>query len=240
VPFWNSSKLEPSKQNRFRVVFTPSLDHQTTLLLLNQEANKQQKKGVSLPPESEIQENTKAHLWNTNFEATTQEDYWWWAKACNLPSFEIAMSEYQLVNHKFKYPGMLVWNDVTITLVDVGNKAEEIITTLKLAGYGAGASCGSGISKGAFSAMGDFRIQLIKPNGSVAKQWRLDNWFYRSVRFGDLSYESDEFVTIELTLGYDFAELETGPQPEEVATKVATEKNEPEPESQPGTEELKF
>lgn len=192
MSFWNSPGLQPAKQNRFRIVFTPlgALAEQNANLAKN--AKKQDK-----PPAKSATVATPA-----------PGDYWWWAKSCTLPSFEIGMTDYQLVNHKFKYPGMLVWNDVTITLVDVGTKAEEIMNVLNLAGYGGGASCGSGISKGSFNDLGIFRIQLIDSNGKVKKSWKLDGWFYKTVRFGDLNYESDDLMTIEMTLGYDFAVLE--------------------------------
>ena len=44
--------------------------------------------------------------------------YWWWAKSATKPGFEISKEEYQLINHKIKYPGVLTWKDVTIKIID--------------------------------------------------------------------------------------------------------------------------
>ena len=38
---------------------------------------------------------------------------WWWAKSVSKPSYSISSNEYQLGNHKFKYPGILTWNNVS-------------------------------------------------------------------------------------------------------------------------------
>lgn len=208
MSFWNSPDLQPAKQNRFRIVFTPrgALAEQNANLAKN--AKKQQAKNAAQTPTAATAATVAAAAKAATPATPPPGDYWWWAKSCTLPSFEIGMTDYQLVNHKFKYPGMLVWNDVTITLVDVGTKTEEIMNVLNLAGYSGGASCGSGISKGSFNTLGIFRIQLIDSNGKVKKSWKLDGWFYKAVRFGDLNYESDDLMTIEMTLGYDFAVLE--------------------------------
>ena len=65
------------------------------------------------------------------------------------------------------------------------------------------------------------RIEHIDPNGGPIKRWKLEGWFYRSVRFGDLNYDTDDFVTIEMTLGYDYAILETGLNNMEDAAKLS-------------------
>ena len=211
MSFWNSPDLQPAKQNRFRIVFTPLGD------LAKQQAELANSHAAAIRKEIEQEYAVQGGATtNAKIEAevskriakAVQSDYWWWAKSCTLPSFEIGMTDYQLVNHKFKYPGMLVWNDVTITLVDTSTRTEEIVNVLRLAGYGEGPSCGDGISKGSFNALGIFRIQLLDSNGIVKKSWKLEGWFYKAVRFGELNYESDDLMTIEMTLGYDFAVLE--------------------------------
>ena len=141
-------------------------------------------------------------------EQATNKMYWWWAKSCTLPSFEVAQLDYQLVNFKFKYPALLAWNDVTVTLVEIGDKAKQILGILKASGYACpGDDCGSGIEKAGFSKQGNMSIEQLKADGSPMQTWELKNWFVKGARFGELSYESDEFVTIEMTLGYDCAIL---------------------------------
>jgi len=218
MTFWNSKSLQPSKQNRFRVVFTPSTPMREELdALFKSSRNAAASRAIAAAPSAgsiaasggggrQLAINAADRGAATVAETT---DFWWWVKSCTLPSYEIAMSEYQLVNHKFKYPGMLVWNDVTITMVDASNNMELLQKMLGLAGYGEGPACdSSGISKAAFAAQGDFRIQVIDADGQTKKQWHLKGWFIRSARYGDLNYESDDLLTMELTLGYDYAVLE--------------------------------
>ena len=53
----------------------------------------------------------------------TMGEQLWYAKSVQLPSYEITSQAFQLVNHKFKYPGLLTWNDIQITLVEAGTSA---------------------------------------------------------------------------------------------------------------------
>ena len=204
MSFWTQSTLSPSRQNRFRVVFTKTSERTR----VEAEETLQESSADALASIAGDEQLTSAVI------ATAQSnippsDYWWWAKSCTLPSFEIGSSEYQLVNFKFKYPGMLVWNDVTVTLVEVGDVAKEILSILGYAGYACpGSDCGSGIQKGGFTEQGALSIEQLGPSGNTQRTWGLRNWFIKGVRFGDQNYESDEFVTLEMTIGYDCATLE--------------------------------
>ena len=42
----------------------------------------------------------------------------WYAKTAAKPSFQVASVEHKYLNHTFKYPGSVTWQDVSITLVD--------------------------------------------------------------------------------------------------------------------------
>ena len=56
----------------------------------------------------------------------------WWAKSVTQPSPDISISEYQLVNHKIKYPGVVTWNDIDITFVDIDTKGKNFFDGLVL------------------------------------------------------------------------------------------------------------
>ncbi len=204
MAFWTDPNFQPAQQNRFRLRFI-SIDYknQYDAYLKDLEAWKQ------LEPK---RAPTKTELkgWQM-MKPIIPTDIWWWTKSCTLPGFEIGMTEYQLVNQKFKYPGMLVWNDITIQLVETGQVAKQILSILGQTGYacpGKVASDGcvsSGIQKGKFTAQGDLMIQQIDANGKTTQEWWLNNWFIKSARFGDLNYETDDFVAVELIIGYDCA-----------------------------------
>ena len=42
----------------------------------------------------------------------------WYAKAVAKPSFAIEKTEHAYLNHTFKYPGKVTWDDLDVTLVD--------------------------------------------------------------------------------------------------------------------------
>ena len=64
--------------------------------------------------------------------------------------------------------------------------------------------------KQATSAVGGrVYIHTIDENGSPIETWSLYNPWIKSVNFGDLDYESDDLVNVELTMRYDWANLET-------------------------------
>jgi len=50
---------------------------------------------------------------------------------------------------------------------------------------------------------------MIDENGAPIETWSLYNPWIKSVNFGDLDYESDELVNVELSIRYDWADLET-------------------------------
>ena len=51
---------------------------------------------------------------------------WWYVNSVTLPSFEINTGEYQLLNQKFKYPGIPTWNPVTISIIDTADSVEQV------------------------------------------------------------------------------------------------------------------
>ena len=61
---------------------------------------------------------------------------WWWAKSVTKPSLDINTNDYLLGNVNFSIPGVALWNDVTITFVEVGNKVKEVYESLFKSGYG--------------------------------------------------------------------------------------------------------
>jgi hypothetical protein len=54
----------------------------------------------------------------------------------------------------------------------------------------------------------DITFYMLGPVGDKIEQWTLKGAFIQSANFGDLSFDSNEVATIELTLTYDYAILE--------------------------------
>ena len=48
-------------------------------------------------------------------------------------------------------------------------------------------------------------IQMLTPDGKVNEKWTLVNPLIKSIKFGELSYDSDEAVEYTIEIAYDFA-----------------------------------
>ena len=136
---------------------------------------------------------------------------WYWAKSVSKPSFEVSSTEHQLVNHKFKYPGIVTWSDITITIVDTGEKTSDLLNRFKENGYNypTNFQATEGISKASSTQyLDELTIQQLDADGAPIETWRLKGAFIKSINFGDLDYASEELVTIQFTISYDWAELD--------------------------------
>jgi len=147
------------------------------------------------------------------FKVQTGEGDWWWAKSVTKPSFSVNESEYQLVNHKFKYPGIVTWNNVTIRIVDPNNRAKYWYD--KLISYGwhepnkVTGSLSDGLSKDDIrGALQYIKVIQLDSSGNPVETWNLNNPKIASVNFGSLEYSSDELVVLDIEISYDWANLE--------------------------------
>ena len=134
---------------------------------------------------------------------------WWYVNSVTLPSFEINTNEYQLLNQKFKYPGVPTWNPVTISIIDVAKSVEGLKKVLTDHGFSFLQE--DGIKKIASTdpeVSKDFIIEQMKDDGTTLRTWTLVNSFISSVNYGDLDYSSDELVSIEIIVTYDYATTE--------------------------------
>jgi len=205
---------------------------------------------------------------------------WWYANSATLPSFEISTGEYILGNHKFKYPGVVSWNPVTISFVDIGKSVDNLKANLIAQGFSLDPSGNDGIKKfrtnearnqliqrkGAVETSkavseykeslkketidwgggdenkftpdepkkdvqeaaetaiteaiqervknelaepadgNDFIIEQMNDEGTRLRIWTLKNSFISSVNYGELDYSSDDLVSVEIVVTYDYAE----------------------------------
>ena len=129
----------------------------------------------------------------------------WWAKSVTQPSPDVSMSEYQLINHKIKYPGIVTWNDIDITMVDIGDKGKQFYNELTGSGYNFGGGK-DGLIKQQYKSKA-FNIKKIKADGNIAETWELINPFIKSIKYSDLDYSSDDLLEVTLTVAYDSATL---------------------------------
>ena len=159
------------------------------------------------------------------------------ATKVNKPSYDMTPKEHQILNHVFKFPGIIKWSDVQVSFVDAvdPNIGSRFYNALLNAGYIQPTrfnNTATGITKvQAKSALGDVVIKQLNGGGvdvpagvdtgtflgnildvSYVEQWTLKNAFIKGVKFGDLDYSSEDLVGIDIDVVYDYAEyVDYGP-----------------------------
>jgi hypothetical protein len=146
------------------------------------------------------------------------------------PSFELSgPTEHRVLNHTFKFPGVVKWNDIDVSFIDAiePNVGSKFYSVLRNMGYIQPTdfnNLAAGISKvQAKSAIGEIVIKQLDAGGfEVAglgselptnvvpgtkyyEEWTLKNAFLKSVNFGDLSYDDEGLVNVDIGITYDFA-----------------------------------
>lgn len=143
---------------------------------------------------------------------TGKSPYWWSAKKVDKPSFSVASSKYRLINHEINVPGIVSWNPIAIEIVDVGKTVTNLLDQFKSFGYSPNElDSDKGLAKAkGLDEIGNIRIEQISGDGEVLETWKLEGAFITEIRFGSLDYSTDEIVTLNLTITYDYAYLENG------------------------------
>jgi hypothetical protein len=128
------------------------------------------------------------------------------------PSLTVEMAEVSWLNHTFKYPGRVKWNDISMTFYDPINPdvAKSLYLKLKNSGYYWPETPGTlqTVSKKDVTlAIGNVLLSQLDHSGMVIETWTLKNAWFSALNFGNLDYKSNEVITIEMTLVYDWAEI---------------------------------
>jgi len=152
-------------------------------------------------------------------------------KSTAKPSYDMTPKEHQVLNHVFKFPGVVKWKDIDVTFIDAvdPNVGSKFYSALLNAGYVAPtseAALTTGITKvGTTSTIGEVRIKqldgggIILPPGvdpgevvggvdstNIIEEWTLKNAFIKGVEFGaGLDYSSEDLVDVKVSLTYDYA-----------------------------------
>jgi hypothetical protein len=144
------------------------------------------------------------------------------AKTVKKPSFQVGVSRHQYLNHEFKYPTTVKWNDVTMTFADPASPdvTNSFVGLLRNSGYNYPVDPNNKetVSRDkSVTALGQIRIQQIDAEGNAIETWVLNNAFVSNVDFGNLSYASEDMVEISVTMVYDYATITTSGTPYIVA-----------------------
>jgi hypothetical protein len=126
-------------------------------------------------------------------------------KTASRPTFSSEVVELDHINVKRKIKGKSTWDDVNITLYDpiVPSGAQQVMEWIRT-------SHESLTGRDGYAAFykKDITFYLLGPVGDKIEQWTLKGAFITSANFGELDWASNDPVSIELTLAYDYAVLE--------------------------------
>ena len=136
----------------------------------------------------------------------------WMAEKVDRPKPSTAYNELQYYQHTFKYPGRTTWNDVTMTFRDpaLPDVMQGIYEVFRGAGYQVpdGPRALATISKKKMVAsVGDITCSVINSDGVEIEKWILRNAQIGDITPSGLSHTDTEFAKVDLTIKYDFAEL---------------------------------
>jgi hypothetical protein len=147
------------------------------------------------------------------FEPRMQNRFWFYlepggipsyvCKAASKPSFTQTPVVIDHVNVQRKFKGKTEWQDMTITLQDpVDPISAAAVHDWLLLHHEAV----TGIDGYADDYKRELQLDQLGPDGDVLETWILNGAFISAGNFGDLDWSSNEVVTIELTITYDYAE----------------------------------
>ena len=160
-------------------------------------------------------ETKRAYRWTVNINNIAT----WMAKSVSKPGFSISEISHRFINHTFWYPGRVEWDQISVVLVDPidPDAAATVMSIVEASGYtppwgtpSQDAGYWRTVSKGqAVNALNGVKISQVDHDGYPIETWSLKNPWIKDVKFGDLSYDNDDIMTVSLTLRYDWATLVT-------------------------------
>jgi len=167
-------------------------------------------------------EPIRQHRWYVDFgSGKNLQDMVFALKKVSRPKAKIGSVQHKYLNHFFNYPGRLEWEDISMSFAAVTqpNASKKLMALLKQAGYGVPSAANGGVERSTIgkekfvSALGEFEIFCIDPDGATNEKWKIHRPFFTSVQFGDLDYANEDIVEIQTTVKYDWAELASATDP---------------------------
>ena len=153
-------------------------------------------------------------MFYTNFEPKMKNRYHmslgdgipaYLVKAAARPSINFETVVLDHINIKRKLQGKGEWQDITVTLYDpiVPSAAQAVMEWVRL-----GHESITGRRGYADFYKRDLDFYMLGPVGDKIEQWKIKGAFIQSANLGDVAFDSNDPVTVELTLSYDYAILE--------------------------------
>ena len=154
------------------------------------------------------------------------------AKKAKKPSITQEIQEHDFLNHKFKFPTKVKWDNIDITFIDSfqANMGSRFYNMLRGAGYQQPETFSqslTGVTKAQMvQAVGEVTIRQLDGGGvdssapdtmsldpdptflaaNIREEWKLKNAQITSIKWGEnLGYEQNGLVEVTVGLAYDYA-----------------------------------
>ncbi len=131
------------------------------------------------------------------------------------PSWSAEPVSHLYMGHEYKYPGLVKWETVSMTLVNIidPDMAATVMNIIKNAGYHPLADVNDFASlskRRSQQALGQTQIMTIGEDGKPVEIWSLQNAWVSKVSFSEGDYSNADMQEIEIEITFDWAELTIG------------------------------
>ena len=156
-------------------------------------------------------ETKRAFRWVAIFNKVSP----WTIKSISKPSLSVSETSHRFMNHTYYYPGRVEWSTIDLSLVDPlsSDATKTILHMIESAGYNPNIdeqSTYKTVSKTkATSALNNLEIRQLDADGTVIERWTLKHPWVKDVKFGNLSYDSDDLIDLNLTIRFDWCKVWT-------------------------------
>lgn len=135
-------------------------------------------------------------------------------KRVDKPKFMVNTIAHSYFGHKFYYPGIVEWQQISFTLVDPisPDTSNELYQGLLTSGYRQpDVTPVATVSKDlSVSVLGKkITLEQLSADNDVVDEFTLHNPWVTNVDFGSLAYESDAMLELSVTVRYDYATFES-------------------------------
>ena len=196
MAFWNSSQLELKQKSKFIVSFANDffLPNVKTCSKPSFEINTKEYKLIN---------HTFNYPGTVKWNPVTITFVDFNGNGGNFDTAELLMQ--MLNNTGYDYP-----DSASHDLATKGGNSKSISSPEKSStianAFGDGLSGGADDNDASYKRQ-NVKIQMLTPDGKANEIWTLANPMIKSIKFGDLAYDSDEPVEYTIEIIYDFALL---------------------------------
>jgi len=148
-------------------------------------------------------------------------------KSVTKPTMTLSETPHKFLGNTYYYPGTMTWEPITAVIINSvapdanetfyaamvnsgyvlpnNNAFQRPVVGTQAAGYP-----GTPNKSDARATVGDVRFSELNGQGLIVGEWVLQNAFFTSVNFGNLDYDTDDLLTVEVGIRYDWAAYHTG------------------------------